>query len=197
MPAFRLIGERAAAERGPASGPTRSAAHRSRRGGRGTARTARRAGGWQWRRDLRDRRARRRKVSAYRRGAPDCRWARDPLAGGALPHLWSRPPYWPFLDLLRRTAGIRVNDPVEGAAERLREALAASAPEAVPFFARLLGLPAAADDGLPELEPEVFRRGLHNAFATWLRTLSVSSHLCSRSRTPIGPTLPPSPFASS
>ena len=86
-------------------------------------------------------------------------------------------PYWPFLDLLRRTAGIRVNDPVEAAAGRLREALADSAPEAVPFFARLLGLPAAADDGMSELEPEAFRRGLHDAFARWLRTLSVEQPL--------------------
>ena len=85
--------------------------------------------------------------------------------------------YWPFLDLLRRMAGIRVDDALDEAAERLREALANSSPDAFPYFARLLGLPSTAAEGLPELEPEAFRRGLHDAFARWLRALSVEQPL--------------------
>jgi adenylate cyclase len=54
-------------------------------------------------------------------------------------------PYWPFAELLRT------------------HALDASTN---PFFARLLGV---AGDALGELEPEAFRRGLHDAFRAWLR----------------------------
>jgi class 3 adenylate cyclase/tetratricopeptide (TPR) repeat protein len=82
--------------------------------------------------------------------------------------------YWPFLDLLRRVAGIRVEDPLDQAAERLHGALSASAPESLPYFARLIGLPSDQGDPQPQLEPEAFRRGLHNAFARWLRALSAA-----------------------
>ena len=85
--------------------------------------------------------------------------------------------YWPFLDLLRRVGGIRVDDPLDLAVERLREMLSVSAPDAFPFFARLLGLPAAEGAALADLEPEAFRRGLHDAFASWLRALSAEEPL--------------------
>jgi adenylate cyclase len=52
-------------------------------------------------------------------------------------------PYWPFAELLRR----------EGAPDD-------------PFVARLLG------ERGPELEPEAFRRGLHDAIAAWLAGLA-------------------------
>jgi len=51
--------------------------------------------------------------------------------------------YWPYAELLR-------GDP---------------AAEAVPYFARLLGGPAGPE--LDRLEPEAFRRGLHDAFLEW------------------------------
>ena len=81
-------------------------------------------------------------------------------------------PYWPYAELLRRVAGIRVEDPAEEARARLSASLGAAA-EAYPFFARLLGLPLGEDGArLAGLEPEAFRRGLHGAFTTWLRSLS-------------------------
>jgi class 3 adenylate cyclase/tetratricopeptide (TPR) repeat protein len=77
--------------------------------------------------------------------------------------------YWPYLELLRDFAGIRIDDVPEPASARLAGALEGiGAGEALPFFARVLGL--AADDGSGEaasLEPEAFRRALHRAFAVW------------------------------
>lgn len=61
-------------------------------------------------------------------------------------------PYWPFADLLRRV-GV-----ADGAAS--------------PFFVRLAGGEAPE---LAHLEPEALRRGLHDAFAHWLRTLARES----------------------
>jgi predicted ATPase len=40
-----------------------------------------------------------------------------------------------------------------------------------PYFARLLGLPL-GDSDIAGLEPEAFRRGLHEAFAAWLTALA-------------------------
>src|SRR5215211_6027278 len=80
-------------------------------------------------------------------------------------------PYWPYTDLLRRVAAVRAEQPPEEAAHVLEAALQAT-PEVVPYFRRLLGLPGGADDEVAALEPEVFRRGLHDAFATWLTALS-------------------------
>ena len=80
--------------------------------------------------------------------------------------------YWPFADLLRRVAGIRVDDPIDEAASALTRCLAESdAGDALPFFGRLLGLPdeTGAATGL---EPEAFRRGLHDAVGQWLRALT-------------------------
>jgi len=77
--------------------------------------------------------------------------------------------YWPYATLVRAFAGIRPEDDPATASERL----AASFGEEVDtraFFARLLELP--ATDDVLRLEPEAFRRGLHDAFASWLRALA-------------------------
>jgi class 3 adenylate cyclase/tetratricopeptide (TPR) repeat protein len=73
--------------------------------------------------------------------------------------------YWPYLELLREFAGIRVDDAPEPASARLAGALeAVGAAETLPFFAHLLGL---GSGDVANLEPEAFRRGLHRAFAVW------------------------------
>jgi adenylate cyclase len=79
--------------------------------------------------------------------------------------------YWPYADLLRRVAGIRAEDDRLESARRLADLVAEKAPDALPFFARLLDLP---QDGaeIERLEPEAFRRGLHVAVADWLTTLA-------------------------
>ena len=80
--------------------------------------------------------------------------------------------YWPLIDLVRRTADLRSDlDPGE-AAMRLQILLRA-VPNAVPYFARLLALSIPeGDDDVAALEPEAFRRGLHDAFTSWLRALA-------------------------
>lgn len=89
--------------------------------------------------------------------------------GGALP-------YWPFAELVRRVVGIRPDDEPSEAAAMVAAGIAD--PRHAAFFALLLGLPAphgAAD--VAELEPEAFRRGLHEAFADWLRALTAARPL--------------------
>jgi adenylate cyclase len=82
-------------------------------------------------------------------------------------------PYWPYAELLRSVAGFRIDDPPAAALERLESHLHEDdVAELLPFFARLLGLPLESANGLSELEPEAFRRRLHEAFAGWLRVLS-------------------------
>jgi class 3 adenylate cyclase/tetratricopeptide (TPR) repeat protein len=84
-------------------------------------------------------------------------------------------PYWPYLDLVRRAAGLRSDEKPHETRARLGAALLADgAPEAAPVFARLLGLPVDAED-ISGLEPEAFRRRLHEMFATWLRALAQRS----------------------
>ena len=82
--------------------------------------------------------------------------------------------YWPYAELLRRFAGIAVDDaPVEAGA-RLDASLAeTSTGDTAPFFRRLLGLPD-ADETLAGVEPEAFRRGLHDAFARWTRAVAAA-----------------------
>jgi adenylate cyclase len=79
--------------------------------------------------------------------------------------------YWPYADLVRSLAGIRGEDEPEHSRRRLAETLQhADAVTALPFFARLLGLP--VSEHVAGLEPEAFRRGLHAAFATTLVALA-------------------------
>jgi class 3 adenylate cyclase/tetratricopeptide (TPR) repeat protein len=80
--------------------------------------------------------------------------------------------YWPYAELVRSLAAIRSEDEPEESRRRLAEALeAAGVATAVPFFARLLGLPGVSEQ-VAGLEPEAFRRGLHGAFASALRALA-------------------------
>jgi adenylate cyclase len=83
-------------------------------------------------------------------------------------------PYWPYAELLRGNAAIRGEDSPEDAAARL-VSVAEAMPDAVPFFARLLGLP--GTNGVAMLEPEAFRRGLHDAFVRWLDAESAATPL--------------------
>ncbi len=80
--------------------------------------------------------------------------------------------YWPYAELLRGAAGIGPDDDRETAGRLLADALGAAGAGELPFFARLLdvGVP---DEGAAGLEPEAFRRGLHDAFASWLARLAL------------------------
>jgi adenylate cyclase len=84
-------------------------------------------------------------------------------------------PYWPYLDLLRRAAALRADEAPHETRARLQSALTVSgAAETAPYFARLLGLPV-EDADVAALEPEAFRRRLHESFAAWLRAVATSS----------------------
>lgn len=77
--------------------------------------------------------------------------------------------YWPYAELLRTTAGL---DPQLGADEALQLLTeAVGVDSAVPYFARLLGLER-RDDDVAALEPDAFRRALHEAFGAWLDFLA-------------------------
>ncbi|MEA2509064.1 MAG: hypothetical protein QOG21_1146, partial [Actinomycetota bacterium] len=78
--------------------------------------------------------------------------------------------YSPFAQLLRDFALIAIDQAPELAAGALSTALArVGADETHPYFARLLGLPPSEESSdVVSLDPEAFRRGLHEAFATWL-----------------------------
>ena len=83
--------------------------------------------------------------------------------------------YWPYLDLLRRTTGLRTTEsPAHTRARLSAELYAASAAETAPYFARLLGLPV-DDDDVTGLEPEAFRRGLHDSFRKWSAALAAET----------------------
>jgi adenylate cyclase len=90
----------------------------------------------------------------------ECLQARCLSYGSALP-------YWPYVDLVRRFADLRSEDEPAATRARLRDAV----PEADAFFARLLGLPV-DDPEVEQLEPEAFRRGLHDAFGRWIESLT-------------------------
>jgi adenylate cyclase len=80
--------------------------------------------------------------------------------------------YWPYAELVRSLAGVRSEDDPEQSERRLADTFErAGAATAVPFFARLLGLPGVSEQ-IAGLEPEAFRRGLHAAFATTLTALA-------------------------
>jgi class 3 adenylate cyclase/tetratricopeptide (TPR) repeat protein len=85
--------------------------------------------------------------------------------------------YWPYLDLLRRATGLRTDEPPNQTRARLADALeTAGVAETAPLFARLLGLPI-GNDGVAALEPEAFRRALHDAFRDSLRALATAKPL--------------------
>ena len=72
--------------------------------------------------------------------------------------------YWPIGELFRRLSGIAPNDPPERALPRLEEAFhVAGLGSSTPVIARLMGLPALE---LEELEPEAYRRLLHETIAS-------------------------------
>jgi len=83
--------------------------------------------------------------------------------------------YWPYIDVLRRTYGIRIEqDPTIAAAELADRLSAAGVREVAAYFARLLGLP--PPSGVPDisaLEGEAFVRALHDAFISWVTALTV------------------------
>lgn len=84
-------------------------------------------------------------------------------------------PYWPYLDLLRRATGLRGDEAPHETRARLESELAGGgAGETAPYFARLLGLPV-DDTDVAALEPEAFRRRLHESFAAWLRAACATS----------------------
>jgi class 3 adenylate cyclase/tetratricopeptide (TPR) repeat protein len=78
--------------------------------------------------------------------------------------------YFPFAQLLRDFAVIEIDQAPELAAAALSTALTrVGAEETNPYFARLLGLPPPEGSrDVTSLEPEAFRRGLHEAFSAWL-----------------------------
>ena len=82
--------------------------------------------------------------------------------------------YWPYVDLLRRVFGIRIeDDPVMSGKAVAASAALAGCADVIPYFTRLLGVPCPPGrDALDDLEPEAFRRGLHRAFDRWLRALA-------------------------
>jgi adenylate cyclase len=77
--------------------------------------------------------------------------------------------YWPYATLVRSFAGIQPDDEPPKASDLLLSALGGDA-RVHSFFARLLELP--RDGEGTRLEPEAFRRGLHEAFSSWLRALA-------------------------
>jgi tetratricopeptide (TPR) repeat protein len=82
-------------------------------------------------------------------------------------------PYWPYLDLVRRAAGLRTDETPAETRGRLDAALAeAGVAETAPYLARLLGLPV-EDEAVAALEPEAFRRRLHESFSAWLRATAM------------------------
>ena len=83
--------------------------------------------------------------------------------------------YWPYAELVRRMAGIQPDTASEEAVALLRATVGLGG--SIPFFVRLLGLPAAGEGDVEALEPEAFRRGLHDAFATLLSSLAAESPL--------------------
>jgi adenylate cyclase len=81
--------------------------------------------------------------------------------------------YWPYVDLVRRSFGIRIEEDPVDAGGRLADALAGlGIADTAPYLARLVGVPLPAGlDDLGDLEPEAFRRGLHAAVGRWVEAL--------------------------
>jgi adenylate cyclase len=87
-------------------------------------------------------------------------------------------PYRPWADLVLRVAGVDRDVPADRAAPIVAASLAAAgAPDALPYLARLAGvaMPAGQDNAADEtarIEPEAFRRALHEACCRWITRLS-------------------------
>lgn len=83
--------------------------------------------------------------------------------------------YWPVSDLFRRIAGIAPTDPPGAALPMLRSALErAGVPSALPPLTRLLGFLAPE---IEDLEPEAFRRLLHDSVIEAVRHVAVQEPL--------------------
>ena len=103
-----------------------------------------------------------------------CRW----LEGRCLSY-GAGIPYWPYVDLVRDFANVRTEDvPTEASGRLVASLERVGLATAAPFFARLLGLPAAAGSEVSDLEPQAFRRGLHAAFASLITAMSRESAVC-------------------
>ena len=92
-----------------------------------------------------------------------CRWleARSISYGAAVP-------YWPFVDLLRRTLGLGFDvDPVVAAA-KLRDVFDGVDSSGAALVGRLLGVPIVGDDEVEGLSPEAFNRRLSDVLARWI-----------------------------
>jgi len=80
--------------------------------------------------------------------------------------------YWPYVDLVRRLTGVRIEHAPAEASRQLEHALQAlGLAGTTGFFARLLGLPV-AEASVVAMTPEGFRRGLHAAFGSLARALT-------------------------
>ena len=102
-----------------------------------------------------------------RAGRADLGWleARSLSYGASLP-------YWPFVDLLRRTLGVHIDqDPVEAGRQVATAPSLAGIPAGAAFVCRLLGLPS-ADREIAQLSPEAFQRGLADVVEAWLARLA-------------------------
>jgi class 3 adenylate cyclase/tetratricopeptide (TPR) repeat protein len=87
--------------------------------------------------------------------------------------------YAPLAQVVRDFASIDFDQPPERAAGALKAALSRiDADETHPYLARLLGLPSVEDTtDVARMEPETFKRALHQAFASWLLRLSAAEPL--------------------
>jgi len=82
--------------------------------------------------------------------------------------------YWPFADLVRRLYRIRREMPAAEARQRLRDAPVPGAGAGTQLFLeRLLGIAADANE-TNQLEPEAFRRGLHDAITEFLQGVAAA-----------------------
>ena len=85
--------------------------------------------------------------------------------------------YFPYAELVRSELGITYDQHAAEATLAVTNGLEAlGCRHAAPYFTRMLGLPSADNAvAVDELEPEAFRRGLHEAFADWLRACATST----------------------
>ena len=98
--------------------------------------------------------------------ARDGRWfdARCLSYGAALP-------YWPIVDLVRRAVGVAPEERTEHAVRRLRAMRTVDAASR-PFLERLLGATGDLPPEVERLDPEAFRRHLHDAVTSLLLATS-------------------------